>query len=51
MVIANVDGIGGATDEYTTPLDDLSTALIPEDIPWEEEVVVTPENDTVPFFE
>lgn len=33
VVMAYVDGIGAATEEYTTPFDDLMTLLVPKSVP------------------
>lgn len=32
VVMAYVDGIGAATEEYTTPFDDLKTLLVPKSV-------------------
>lgn len=47
--MAYVDGIGAATEEQTTPFDDLKTLLVPKSVPtalvtlaWEQGGIVIP---------
>lgn len=50
VVMAYVEGMGAATDEYTTPFDDLKTLLVPKSVPvvpvtlvWEKGGIFIPE--------